>query len=523
MSPFRTIPLVLPALALLLLAGPLAAQGGPNVQAALYTRVDGATIRAAVEVEIAPGWHIYHSELGNPEAVGQPTTVDLGGEGILWGAAVFPAPEEIDQGFPGKDGKNVWIWGHEGTIVLYAAGTLAGGAGGADATASLSGLACEMSCVPWSLELRTQGRGSDALFAAFPAADRETAAGPGAGAGATAESTLPRNLWLFLLACIGGGLFALVMPCTYPMIPITISFFTKQAAARRRSVLPLALLYGAGIVLIFVLIGVFLGAPIIEFASHEITNLVIGLLFVYFSFVLFGVILLQPPRLLMKAVERAQTTGGLLGVFLMGATLVVSSFTCTAPIMGTLLALGGADGDLPRLVLGMAVFGLTMAVPFVGLSLVPGRLQALPRSGEWMNTLKFFLGFVELAAAFKFISNADVKLHEGPRWLPRDVFLGLWGVLFLLAALYLFGWIFRHGGGRAGTIRRGSGVLALAFAGYSFYGAAGRPLDYVMTAIAPPFSTAIATWPLFADDYDGALAAARAEGRLLLVNFTGHT
>src|SRR5690606_32477557 len=135
----------------------------------------------------------------------------------------------------------------------------------------------------------------------------------------------------FILLAIGGGIFALLMPCTYPMIPITISFFTKQAEARGGNVLPLSLAYGAGIILIFILIGVVIGPVILTFAAHPVTNIVIGVAFLLFALALFGVWTMQPPQFLMGAAGKASMKGGYAGVFLMGATLVVTSFTCTAP------------------------------------------------------------------------------------------------------------------------------------------------------------------------------------------------
>lgn len=674
------MPPILRILVAFLFALPLAAQ---DVQSTLFTRVDGDEVRAVIEVNIAPGWHIYHPDLGHPEAVGKPTTVELGGAGIEWGEVIFPEPHIEDQPFEDAEGEPIWIQTHEGKILLYARGTISGAGNGSDVTAELDGLVCQESCLPWSDSIATQGSGPDAVFADFPgggAAEAEAPAGPlkdeivsghadatlylrvdGDRVHAVVEVKIAfgwhlyhpelghaeaigkptkieldssrvswwddlawpepdeldqgfagsdgEPIWIwshegtillqaegqlepgrsadgvwgriegqtcdafncldyvetfvsqgpgpdeyftgfsasssggevsaetggaqeeeeeksdpllpFLLACIGGGLFALMMPCTYPMIPITISFFTKQAEARQGSVLPLSLSYGAGIVLIFIVIGASAGPLIIPFAAHEITNFVIGALFLYFAFVLFGVINLQPPRFLMSMAGKAQTTGGLVGIFLMGVTLVITSFTCTAPIMGAILGLGGSDGDYLRLVMGMAVFGLTMAVPFVILSLVPGRLQAMPRSGEWMNTLKFFLGFVEIAASMKFFSNMDVKINEGAKFLPREPFLAIWGVIFVLAALFLFGLIFKHGGSKPGVLRLGVGALVLVFAGYNFYGATGKPLDIVMTAIAPP--VVVGDWPIIKDDYDQALQLAKREQKLLLVNFTGHT
>src|SRR5262245_41445844 len=158
------------------------------------------------------------------------------------------------------------------------------------------------------------------------------------------DEGLKGSLWSLILLSIAGGLFALVMPCTYPMIPITFSFFTKQADRMHGKVLPLALTYGVGIVLMFVLVGIVVGDPIVRFAGHWATNLVIGVAFVVFALSLFGFFTLQLPSFITNAAGRASTTGGLLGVFLMGATLVVSSFTCTAPIVGALLAGVGEGG-----------------------------------------------------------------------------------------------------------------------------------------------------------------------------------
>jgi thiol:disulfide interchange protein DsbD len=294
-------------------------------------------------------------------------------------------------------------------------------------------------------------------------------------------------------------------------------------------VLSLSMLYGAGIVLIFILIGVVIGAAIIPFATHPITNLVIAGFFIVFAFALFGMINLTPPSSLMNLAGKASMTGGYLGVFLMGATLVVTSFTCTAPFVGSLLSVGAKDGDLGRIVIGMGTFGLTMAIPFVLLSLLPGKIAAMPRSGQWMNTLKVTLGFIELAAAFKFLSNADLVW----KWdvFSRELFLLAWAVIFVGAAAYL---LFFAGGKRAklsgGRAIAGAALLLLAL--YSLYGMSGKEMDRIMTAIIPNYSGGrlMPQWwvtgarhKIVVDDYDAAVQVARAEKKLLLVNFTGHT
>ncbi len=330
------------------------------------------------------------------------------------------------------------------------------------------------------------------------------------------------SLWALILACIGGGLFALVMPCTYPMIPITFSFFTKQADTRGGKVLSLALAYGFGIVAMFTVIGALagqLGQHIVPFAAHWITNTVIGTAFVVFGLSLLGVFVLQPPRFLMNAAGKTRKAGGILGVLMMGATLVISSFTCTAPVVALLLVPAVQSGETWRATLGMAVFGLTMALPFVLLALLPGRVKQLPRSGEWMNTLKVSLGVVELAAALKFFSNAEYveELHI----LPRETFFGIWIALFVALAGFLWGIVPRAA---VGNGRRVGGLASLVFAGYCLYGALGYKLDFVMTALAPAYGARdVSRHELVVDDYERARALALQQDKLLLVNLTGFT
>lgn len=520
-------------------------EDSPKADATLYVRRVGDAIRAAIEIQIQPGWHLYHERLGPPDATGKPTRVELGGDDLEWGRVVFPEPKRLEQPGMGDGGRDTWILGHEGRIVLHATG-LESGSRDADlgsVRATIQGLTCEDegSCIPYREELASAGEGPDELFAG-PAAP-----GPGANGtdGSSAMGTaaaddghpVKKGLAGFLMLAVFWGLFTLLMPCTYPMIPITISFFTKQATARDGNTLSLSLLYGLGIVAVFILIGVAFGSVIIPFATHPITNLAIGAFFVFFALVLFGAVDLQPPRILMDAAGKASMTGGYLGVFLMGVTLVVTSFTCTAPFVGSLLAVGASDGNLLRIVLGMGVFGLTMAVPFVLLSMLPKKIQALPRSGEWMHVLKVFLGFVELAAALKFLSNTDLVWGWGV--LSRELYLLLWFGIFLVAALFLFGMIRLKGEKvtEIGPLRLIGATLVFLFSLYCGYGMLGHSLDTIMTAIVPNYSTPLAggspssggasaraeTHEIIKDDYDRALERARDERKLLLVNLTGFT
>ncbi len=548
---------------------------GKNVDGRAFARVAGETVTVAVELAVAPGHHIYHgpeqSDVG--PGVGLPTVPKIEGGDVEWGAWTFPEAHEYDPGF-GLEPTFV----HEGRVVLRVEGEVLGEFDPEDVRIAIDGQVCDdKGCLLFAVapELGA-GEGPAALFAAAgageapgeaPAVNPEGASAQGAPAGSvnagvetpasgSGEAPAPaadgprqkaqQGLMQFLLLAMGAGIITLLMPCTYPMIPITISFFTKQAIARGGNVLGLALLYGFGIVAIFVLIGALMGPLIVAIAQGWPMNLAIGVLFVVFALSLFGLINLQPPAFLMNAASKASQTGGYLGVFLMGACLVITSFTCTAPFVGTLLG-AGAGSSMLRIILGMGVFGLTMATPFVLLALVPGKLQKLPQAGGWMETLKVFMGFVELAAALKFFSNADIVLSggnfvEGNGLLSRELFLMSWAVIAVVAALYLFGRINLKGENPDGMIGPGrllSGIGSVLFAGVCLLGVLGYQLGGVMTALAPPPDYTGGLVPLFQgrggggaaqqaptvikDDYDKAVSQAKSEGKLVLANFTGHT
>ncbi len=521
----------------LALGPPTQAPSPQEVTGRLWARADEATqsVRAVIELSVAEHFHIYHGptkgDLGHPEAIGTPTTVEFESDDVEWAneGMRMPPPEVLDQAIPAADGDgNIWINSHHGTVRIQVEGLLYDTFDPADVLARVMGQVCDdQGCLPWSLDLEVEGTGPDDAF------DWQATAGiPESSGGDKSEGKGgdKPSMFKFLLAAIGWGIFTLLMPCTYPMIPITISFFTKQADSRDGNVLPLSLTYGVGIVSVFILIGLLFAPVIIPFATHPVTNIVIGVLFIFFSLVLFGFIQLQPPKRMMAVASKASATGGYLGVFLMGATLVVTSFTCTAPFVGTLLgsaATGqGAAQDTLRIVLGMGVFGLTMATPFVFLSLVPGRVKQMPQAGEWMNTLKVFLGFVEVAAALKFISNADLVWEWGI--LGRDVFLAAWCVIFAAAGTYLI--LQAAKSGRKSPMQKRIGAFTLLLAAYFGYGVPGNALDEVATTpLLPPYSVferfeaGIAKHAIVKDDWEAAMSLAQASGKLVLVNFTGFT
>lgn len=510
--------------------------GDDHLSGGLYVRQDGETVSAVLELTVPESEHLGHTEKGNPDGIAMDTVLVLRGEGIEWSAAVWPEPEKTT---PEWGGENDWVYTHHGTLRVTATGRADEGADLASISARLEGQVCEDSgsCYQVQLTFANAGVGEDAWFAAAPAGSIDGEPGEESGS----EKKEKESLWGLIIAAIGGGIFALLMPCTYPMIPITISFFTKQAEARHGSVLPLSLLYGGGIILIFVVIGVVVGQPIMKFATHPVTNLVMGSMFVFFAAVLFGALTLNPPQFLMQAAGKASMKGGLIGVFLMGMTLVLTSFTCTAPFVGNLLVVAGQseDGGMGRIVIGMGVFGLTMAVPFVMLSLFPAKLKSMPSSGEWMDTLKISLGFIELAAALKFFSNTDLVWKWG--FLSREMFLLMWAAIFMLGAAYLFGFIKLRG---HSTTEIGAGRMLgatsfLLFGLYCWHGYNGHKMDSIMTAIIPNYSSSMGggvasaggtgggvghmgEHTIIKDDYEEAKRVALQEGKPVLLNFTGY-
>ena len=524
-------------------ADPFEASGPErHAVAQLHHRVVGTTIEAVVSVHLDPHWHLYGEILGAPEAIGKPTAVTLEADGVTWEAPRFPAAVKENQDIGLASGPT-WVWLYKQGFDVLVRGSFTGAAP-TEVRALIDGLTCSDDtgmCIEYQQDVVSAGVGDAAAYAAFAAAPGATS-GDAAKAVAPVEPKQGRGLWQFVLLCIGGGLFTLLMPCTYPMIPITISFFTKQAEKNGKPPIELSLAYGIGIILMFELIGFVVGPVIITFAQHWLTNAIICGVFFYFALVLLGAVTLQPPRFLLQAAGGASQKGGLVGVFLMGATLVVTSFTCTAPILGSILTAGAAGmdgtGNL-RLALGMGAFGLTMAIPFVVLSMVPGKLSSLPSSGEWMNTLKVTLGFVELAAAFKFFSNWDMAKQSGV--LPDELLLLVWIVVLGVAAAYLLGFIklTSSHSDRISPARSLFGIGFLLLVGYFTMLLLGYPRNEVMTAFLPGYSNGslfgaaalasgdgvkhLSSHEVFVDDYDGALARARSEGKLLLVNLTGFT
>lgn len=355
----------------------------------------------------------------------------------------------------------------------------------------------------------------------------------------TGKDIAREALWSFLWLAIATGAISLLTPCVFPMIPITVSYFTNHAAGHRSLAIRDALLYALGIILTFTGIGVMLAvvfgaAGINNFASSPYVNFVIAGIFVAFALSLFGAYELGIPSGMMTRVDafaRGKESSRILGVLLMGFVFSLTSFTCTAPFVGSLLVLAAA-GDWVYPVLGMLVFSTVFALPFFVLALAPQLIAQLPRSGGWLNSIKVVMGFLEIAAAMKFISNVDLVLHWGI--FTREVVLASWVAIAGLITLYLLGTFqLSHDSKpeRLGAVRVMCSFLFLSLGFYLLMGLFGAKLGELesflpypteqSTAATGSSKSAEAHW--LKNDYEGALAKAKSESKPVFIDFTGYT
>ena len=329
-----------------------------------------------------------------------------------------------------------------------------------------------------------------------------------------------------------GGLIALFTPCVWPIIPMTVSFFLKRSKDKKKGIRD-AWTYGASIVVIYVVLGlaitlIFGASALNALSTNAIFNILFFLMLVIFAASFFGAFEIRLPSKWGNAVDsKAESTTGLLSIFLMAFTLSLVSFSCTGPIIGFLLVQVSTTGSVVAPAIGMLGFAIALALPFTLFALFPSWLKSMPKSGGWMNVIKVTLGFLELAFALKFLSVAD--LAYGWRLLDRETFLALWIVIFALLGFYLLGKIkFPHDDddNKVGVTRFFLALVSLAFAVYMVPGLWGAPLKAV-SAFAPPMQTQ--DFNLYKndvhakfDDYDLGMEYARLNGKPVMLDFTGY-
>ncbi|WP_133582869.1 protein-disulfide reductase DsbD family protein, partial [Sphingobacterium yanglingense] len=370
-----------------------------------------------------------------------------------------------------------------------------------------------------------------------------------------------KSMWGIFIAGLLGGFAAFFMPCIFPMVPLTVSFFTKKSGTRSKAISQ-AFLYGVFIIVIYVALGMLITIAfgpeaLNELSTNGIFNFFFFLLLVVFAASFLGAFEITLPSSFVNKIDAQSDKGGLIGLFFMSASLAVVSFSCTGPIIGTLLVEAATRGERLGPAIGMLGFSIALAVPFVLFAMFPSMLKSMPKSGGWLNSVKVVLGFLELALALKFLSNVDLAYNWN--FLDREVYLALWIVIFGLLGLYLIGKIqFSHDSPLQflSIPRTMIAILVFSFVVYMVPGLWGAPLKAI-SAFLPPIgtqdfdlnnlalgggspaahaggtdansrkhytyfhskSTIKGLDPYY--DYDEALAAAKAQKKPLLVDFTG--
>ncbi|TCC86734.1 protein-disulfide reductase DsbD family protein [Pedobacter hiemivivus] len=368
-----------------------------------------------------------------------------------------------------------------------------------------------------------------------------------------------KTLWETFIAGLVGGFLAFLMPCIFPMVPLTISYFTKRAGSKSKGI-GQALIYGLSIIVIYVAFGllitvIFGSAGLNALSASGLFNFLFFILLVVFAISFFGAFEITLPSSIVNKIDnKADNSKGLGGIFFMAASLALVSFSCTGPIIGTLLVQASSKGELLAPAIGMFGFALALALPFTLSAIFPGFLSSMPKSGGWLNSVKVCLGFLELALALKFLSSADLAWHW--EWFDREIFLVLWIVIFTLMGIYLLGKIkFSHDSDVpfVSVPRLFFAILSFSFAMYMVPGLWGAPVS-VLSGLAPPMNTQdfilsgngssggssaasadfpakvkyseslkppVGFHPFF--DLDEGLEYAKKIGKPVLLDFTGHT
>lgn len=344
-----------------------------------------------------------------------------------------------------------------------------------------------------------------------------------------------KSFWTVFILGFLGGLVALVLPCIFPMIPLTVSFFTKQSKDRKSGVRN-AFLYGLSIILIYVTLGMLITITLGESALNDMSsnaffNLLFFIIFIIFAASFLGAFEITLPSRFINKMDNASNRGGLLGIFFMAFTLSLVSFSCTGPIIGTLLVEAAVGGNYLGPAIGMFGFSLALALPFALFALFPAWLNSLPKSGGWLNAVKVVLGFIEIGLALKFLSVVDMAYHWGI--LKRELFLAIWIVLCALIGLYLLGKLkFSHDSDvkHISVTRTMIAIIFLSFGVYLVPGIWGAPTNFVSGFLPPSYYR---EWkdPNSGDcpldlscfhDLDEGLCYAKKQGKPVMIDFTGY-
>ncbi|MGM9846008.1 MAG: protein-disulfide reductase DsbD family protein [Muribaculaceae bacterium] len=542
------------ALVSLLVISHLAAMAALPSHVTWTTDIESKTPTSGIikwTADIEDGWHIYGLEMPDIKdaSMPNPTTITINpAEGLVLDGTI-KASVAANTHFDDLLKLNLpWF---EGKVTFTQAYTLAEGCTGVNITGTINYMSCTATaCTPPAKEKFSITVGEPTAVAADTVAATATApvvshSSNGSGAdwwqpvtmeetqGQSATPTSDSPWWVILGLGFIGGLVALLTPCVWPMIPMTVSFFLKKGRSRRRSITD-AITYAVSIIVIYLVLGIaitmaFGASKLNDIATSALFNVLFFALLVVFAVSFFGAFEIKLPSRWSNAIDsKAESTTGYISIFFMAFTLVLVSFSCTGPIIGTLLVEAVSQGSILGPALGMGGFALGMALPFGLFAFFPSMLKEMPKSGSWLNTVKVVLGFIELILSLKFLSVAD--LAYGWRILDREVFVALWIVLFALMGMYLLGKLrFPHDddnkGGRIGVGRFLLATASLAFAVYLLPGLWGAPLKSI-SAFAPPLNTQDfnlygGTFREF-DNYDEGMQYAKDNDLPVIVDFSGY-
>lgn len=513
----------------------------------------GEVFEAKLRAELAPGWHIYSLNQPPPPVK---TTVTVLKESAFEAAGPVTQPTPIVAYDPSFDIDTEYFEDQVDFAVPVRARS------SAEPGKQTLGIKVRFMVCSDTLCLPPQTKGFETAVlvaegrapAGSPPADTEEAesaptpvvreeptdAASSAAAPAGGSDGIPVETLGYIVFAMGMGALALLTPCVFPMIPITVSYFTKRQAVTRGQALRDASLYSLGIILTFTLLGfgltfLFGSGGINRLAANPGVNLLIAAIFVAFALSLFEVLEIRLPASWTTALDRkASTTGGIAGILLMALTFSLVSFTCTVPFVGTLMV-AAIQGDWLWSILGVTSFAIVFSSPFFLLALFPSWLKSLPRSGNWLNSVKITMGFLEVAFAFKFLSNVDLVYQ----WelLTRPGLIAIWLAISVMILFYLLGWFrFPHeqGSGSIGVPRVFFAVFFATISIHLIRGLIGFPLGE-LDAFLPPRDYGNPAYVVSAtaggaeeelewiDDYEAGLAGARESGKPVFIDFTGYT
>ncbi|MFZ1728748.1 MAG: cytochrome c biogenesis protein CcdA [Bacteroidota bacterium] len=537
----------------------------------------GATIEVKVTAKVNEGWHIYST---TPQDEGpEPTDITFAGNAPLSRAGKIKQPKPVTK-YDENFGVDTEYYEKDVTFTVTAKVKANAKPGKQKMIVEVYFMACnDRMClppktveVPFELTIEqgddaSQAAGEEAQSAdaavddaaAVPADSTQNMTAEGSNdAGTTTpereslgygderdvENAKEEGLWAYIGLAMSVGALALLTPCVFPMIPITVSFFTKREAATRFESVRDALIYSFGIIFTFTGLGILLAlifgaSGINQFAANPWMNILIALVFIIFALNLFGLFeIVVPSGILTKLTIASGSGRGIASLLLMGLTFTLTSFTCTVPFVGTVMV-AAAKGEIWWSIVGMLAFSSVFALPFFLLALFPSWLKSMPKSGGWLNSVKVVMGFLEIAAAMKFISNVDLIWGIGV--LSRDLFLSFWVGIGILITLYLLGkFLLPHDSKleNVGVFRMLWSIFFLGISIYIFTGLNDKPLGE-LDAFLPPlnYSETISAASLgdvgtmggekneadmtWYSDYDEALRAAKAQSKPLFIDFTG--